>query len=133
MYKKSNGRENAVALLDSGCLLGNWVSARKVQQLGWKSDINKDDLPRGMISVNNQAVTCKGSIMLDWIEAEMGIRVHSTHFYVTDADHVDVIFGAKFLFDSGLLSINRAAIAPLTPHTPMTKGKWDIEFRRVGS
>jgi hypothetical protein len=43
---------------------------------------------------------------------------------VLDADHMDVIFGAEFLFGNGVIKIviDVSALAPLTPHDAVSRG-----------
>lgn len=123
LYGLDDYRYNTVALLDTGCLKGNWVSWRKIRDIDLLSSIGILDSPPLMLAVNGQAVHCYGSIVLRWRLTNMGTRVHTTSFYVFDADHIDVIFGAQFLYENGVVTYDWGTFAPLTPHNPLSPGE----------
>ncbi|KAG4443099.1 hypothetical protein IFR05_001425 [Cadophora sp. M221] len=110
--------QDTVALLDTGCLYGNWVSTRKVRELGLEYKIKEDPRAPIMLAVNGEEVHCEGAITLKWKVTNVGTRFFSTSFFLVDADHIDIIFGAEFLYNNGVIeiSINKNALAPFVRH-----------------
>ncbi|KAG4443098.1 hypothetical protein IFR05_001424 [Cadophora sp. M221] len=122
---------NTIALLDTGCLHGNWISTRKVRELKMGQKIEKDSPAPVMLAVNGEKVPSLGSITLDWKVTNVGTRIFTTSFFLVKADHLDVIFGAQFLFSEGVIqiAINKNAFAPFVKHSePSQEEKIRIEL-----
>ncbi|KAH9215914.1 hypothetical protein DL95DRAFT_388223 [Leptodontidium sp. 2 PMI_412] len=84
-----------------------------------------------MLAVNGDKVPSRGSIRLDWKVTNVGTRMFTTSFFLVEADHLDIIFGAQFLFSKGVIQIvfNKSALAPFVQHSmPSPEEKKRIEL-----
>ncbi|KAH8803660.1 hypothetical protein F5884DRAFT_904152 [Xylogone sp. PMI_703] len=130
VYTPDGDRVDAVALLDTGCLVGNWISLSKVRETGHTiiplhdDDELSDSGDRcNIFSVSGQPVNCLGSVTLDWKVKHKGIRVHTLKLYVFDGEHFDIVLGAKYLLETGAVRFDSAAFAPLIPHRRILKAE----------
>ncbi|KAI0505168.1 hypothetical protein F5B22DRAFT_628827 [Xylaria bambusicola] len=103
-----------IALLDTQCHVGNWVSYRLVEELGLASSISTIfDLPN-IFDANHAPVLPCGVVNLRWKWSPQGTRVHTNQFYVfPSSNHLDVVFGVDFIKSEGLLQVNEAFILTL--------------------
>jgi muconolactone delta-isomerase len=107
-----------VALLDTGCLSGNWISSQLVERLQVESSVTPG-AQKMMKAANGGEVKSQGTIELDWRWSLKGVKAHTTTFHVFDAAHHDIILGNEFLKNEGLLSWNEDNFSPLTEHDPV--------------
>ncbi|KAI4265011.1 MAG: hypothetical protein L6R38_009711 [Xanthoria sp. 2 TBL-2021] len=137
----------ASALLDTQCQRGNWISKRLVERLGRQHEISQDYNPPDVLDANGHPVVACGIISLQWKWSPRGTRVHECSFLVfPESDHLDVIFGAEYLWSRGLVSVNESAMTPMTAHNKATtaekaaiaaahekqkQGKAALEARRI--
>jgi hypothetical protein len=120
-----------VALLDTGCLTGNWISAQLVQKLHSESLVTSNP-SISMIAANGGQVKSQGTVNLDWRWSLKGIKVHTTTFHLFDAPHHDVILGNEFLKSENLMSWNEDSFSPLIEHNPaISPCKLSLPFEMV--
>ena len=111
-----------MALFDTQCQAGNWISSRLVEKLKKTNDVTQLDAPY-LEDVNGREVEADGSITLDWKLVD-GNRTHDANFFVfAHSDHLDVLFGVKTIVALGAVRFNKEAIAPLTEHKKITLGQ----------
>ncbi|KAL8850725.1 MAG: hypothetical protein Q9221_004373 [Calogaya cf. arnoldii] len=111
----------ASALLDTQCQRGNWISKRLVERLGRQHEISQDYNPPDVLDANGHPVVACGIISLQWKWSPRGTRVHECSFLVfPESDHLDVIFGAEYLWSKGLVFVNESAMTPMTAHNKAT-------------
>lgn len=113
-----------MALLDSQCRAGNWISKRLVQRLGKGGEISQDYTTPNLQDVNGHDVEPCGTISLEWWWHPQGIRVYECDFYVfANSDHLDVVLGAQCIFRERLLEAPKNQLAVLTEHMRQKDGE----------
>ena len=111
-----------MALFDTQCQAGNWISSRLVKKLE-KTNIVALLPDLCLEDVNGHDVVADGSITLDWKLVD-GNRTHDAKFYVfANSDHLDVLFGVETCVSTGAVIFNKKAIAPMTTHKKITLGQ----------
>ena len=122
-YDSRNDCQNAVALLDTGCHMGNLISWRKLREIGLQGNLDTSEQPDGL-SACGRRVSCLGAVVLELRSTNIWRRVIKAKFFVIDVDHIDAILGAELLFTEKLVTINaEVPCAPFTPHKPPRAGK----------
>lgn len=104
----------AVALLDTGCHEGNWVSTQLLQRIGKLSEIQTlSDAPL-IQAVDGSSIIAQGRISLEW-KRQQGNNFYETNFYVfpPEAMNIDVIFGSQYISEKKLLVPNENAMLPM--------------------
>jgi len=105
-----------MALLDTQCQSGNWVSKRVVEELAKLEDIaSVRTLPDVEDANGNDVVPC-GIISLQWLWNANSTRYYHSDFYVLAKDHFEIIFGDKYILDHGLLKRPKGVMLPLVAH-----------------
>jgi hypothetical protein len=118
----TNGKSiDSLALLDTQCQVGDWVSKDLVEELGKSEMISKDFASPETVGLDNQPVIAIGIISLKWRFAE-GNRYYLSSFYVTNSPYLQVIIGAESIKSLDLLQRNKGAILPLINYRPIRKG-----------
>lgn len=113
----------ALALLDTGCQTGNWISRRLVEQLRWQHKISQDYEPPNLTDASGHAVVACGIISLQWKWSPQGTRVHNCEFFIfRESPHLDVVFGGDYIVSEELLTINEKAMITMTAHNKATSG-----------
>ena len=107
---------HAIALLDTQCQIGNWVSARLVNALGKSGDISHVWIPPDVQDANGVDVTPCGTIRLKWLWRPDSTRYHEADFYVLDNSCIDIIFGRKYIVENGLLERPKGVMLTLVEH-----------------
>ena len=115
----------ALALLDTLCQSGDWISKRLVQRLGKQGDIKPEKVLSSIKDANGREVEACGTIKLHWKWCPRGVRIFDTTFNVfSDSRQFDVIFGVEFIFAQNIMSVNEEAMmAPLTAHKKIKPSK----------
>lgn len=98
---------------------------RKVLELGMQASVDGYTHAPAMLAVDGKEVYSLGSIALDWKVTNVGTRMITTTFFIVDADHIDIIFGAQFLFSKKAVQIviNKNAFAPFVVHKKPSPSK----------
>ncbi|KAG9234545.1 hypothetical protein BJ875DRAFT_441160 [Amylocarpus encephaloides] len=105
------------ALLDTGCLVGNWISYEKVVELGLRDQI----ITTGTIKAETfgSEVHCYGSIKLQW-SLVGALKFHTVNFFVGASESITVILGNDFIQKYEAVRLNKWALAPLWESKPPT-------------
>ncbi|KAK4211760.1 hypothetical protein QBC37DRAFT_206202 [Rhypophila decipiens] len=113
----------AVALLDTQCQKGNWISSRLVERLGVSDQVRTDIEAVEVWDANGKPVKACGAVDLVWRPHPNGERNHWCRFYVLprSGDKFDIILGADFIHANGLLLLNLPALLTLTEHEKIKK------------
>ncbi|KAI4222299.1 MAG: hypothetical protein L6R36_006245 [Xanthoria steineri] len=106
----------AVAILDTGCHTGNWISRRLVERLGRQDEISHDYERPDLKDAGGHAVVAHGIISLEWKWLLHGIRWHECKFFVMEPEYLDVLFGAEYIVSEGLVTVNECAMTPMIAH-----------------
>ncbi|KAI4236757.1 MAG: hypothetical protein LQ349_002365, partial [Xanthoria aureola] len=107
----------AVAILDTGCHAGNWISRDLVERLGWQDKISQDYESPNLTDAGGHKVVACGSITLQWKWSPQGLVVYENDFYIfQESPNLDVVFGADFLDSKGLVSVNKQLMMPMIAH-----------------
>lgn len=108
------GLKHAVALLDTQCQRGNWVSSQFIKRIGKTSEVRIVWNAPLLQAAKGGFVTTQGQISLEW-KRQQGNNFYETDFYVLpkDAMTFDVIFGAEFISENKLLTVNEHVMLPL--------------------
>lgn len=113
----------ALALLDTGCQTGNWISRRLVERLRWQRKISQDYAPPNLTDAGGHPVVACGIISLQWKWSPQGTRVHDCKFFIfRESPYLDVVFGVDYIVSEGLLTINEKAMLTMTAHNKATSG-----------
>ncbi|KAI0975150.1 hypothetical protein F4678DRAFT_419465 [Xylaria arbuscula] len=112
----------AVALLDTQCCLGNWISDRLVKRLGMESSISPEFDHPVLRDASGQLVTACGVVDLQWKWYPYGTRTHASQFYVLPTGHVDVVIGVEFILSNRLVLTNEGAFLTLVRDKKSKKG-----------
>jgi len=118
-----SSNSHAVALLDTQCSDGIWISQRLVNEMGMLGFVTHGaDLP-DFTSASGDGVTPSGIINLTWIWHDPpGTQVFKTPFFVFHTlDSVDVIVGRDFIQDHGLVKVKRKHFCILLPYKKTKK------------
>lgn len=109
--------ELAVAVLDTGCQSGNWISQQLVQRLGKAASVSQDFESPGVLDANERPVTAAGVIDLQWKKHPRGNRFHLCRSYVfANIQQFDILLGAEYMVKENLIQISTGAIVPLVKH-----------------
>jgi predicted GIY-YIG superfamily endonuclease len=123
----------AMALLDTGCQTGNWISPKIVARLGKQGSVSQEFDAPGAADANGRPVTAAGVIELQWKKHPRDNRLHHTRFFVfADVDQFDILLGAEYIVKENLIGISQDAMAPLVEHEKTKKGK-SISASSAGS
>jgi len=122
IHPSDRSRKNAIALLETGCLTGNWISRRLVNKLCAQNFVNPDT-QRAMRAADGGIVQSQGTLRLDWRWTSKGVQINTATFHVWDAPHHDVIIGNEYITQNGLLSWNEDAFSPLTEHKSVSEAE----------
>lgn len=109
----------AVAILDTGCHAGNWISRNLVERLGWqdKNKVSQDYKPPDLTDAGGHKVVACGSITLQWKWSPQGSEVIEDDFFIfQESPHVDVVLGAEFLVSRNLVTVNKQLMIPMIAH-----------------
>ena len=109
----------AVATLDTGCHVGNWISRKLVKRLGWqdKNKVSQDYEPPGLTDAGGHKVVACGSITLQWKWSPQGSVVNEDDFFIfQESPGVDVVFGAELLVSRDLVSVNERNMLVMIAH-----------------
>ncbi|KAM7214996.1 hypothetical protein V8F06_009598 [Rhypophila decipiens] len=111
-----------VALLDTQCQKGNWISGSLLETLGMSDQVMADIEAVELCDANGKPVKARGAVDLLWRTFPYGTRNHYCRFYVLpqSSDHLDVILGAEFIHAKGLLVLNLPVLLPLVEHKKIT-------------
>jgi hypothetical protein len=113
-----------VALLDTACQKGNWVSLRLIQNLHLDDQISTAVSAPELKSGTGHDVEALGAIELSWVWHPNGTRRFDAQFFVfKDGDQFDVVIGLEYIVKENLLQANTSAFVPLT-EAKMVKCKW---------
>lgn len=114
----------AVALLDTQCQSGNWISLRLVERLGLTDHITKNTNIPVLRSGTGQDVESLGELEIEWRWYPNGVRMYHALFFVfKEGSHLDIIIGVEFIVREDLVRANMPAFVPLVEHQKTTKGK----------
>ncbi|KAI1411524.1 hypothetical protein F5Y13DRAFT_165166 [Hypoxylon sp. FL1857] len=112
-----------MALLDTQCHKGNWISHRLVKRLGMLSLISTEFVSPKLFEASGAIVRASGVVNLNWKWHPQSTRIHSGQFYVLPhSDHLDVLFGVEYIKSERLLQVNELALIPLVQHKKSKKG-----------
>jgi len=123
MIARDTGRPvHAVAMLDTGCKIGNWISDRLARTLQTPIEPIIDGRPRVKIA-NGHSLTATGRVTIHFRRQD-GHRFHECQLYVFPhvSDHLDVIFGLQYIVQEDILFENEYACLPLVPDRRPNKG-----------
>jgi hypothetical protein len=119
---ESNKPLRLFAQLDTACDQGNWISRRRIQELGKEHLISTDvDLPQLLDASGNLVPAC-GEIELDWKWVGGSRMYNNIRFDVFGSeacDIFDVIIGRPFILDHNLVMAIEGSFRILVRH----KGK----------
>jgi hypothetical protein len=122
--------DKAIALLDTQCQRGNWISMRLVEKLGLRASIMRDKTAPNLTSGTGQDVKSVGAIKIEWYWHPNGTRMYHANFFVFEEGfHLDVVIGVEFIVLEDLIRVNKSAFVPLTEHRKAT----DCKSREHGS
>lgn len=114
----------AIALLDTQCQRGNWISERLLGRLGLSHLISKSTVTLDMRSASGHRVESRGTIRLQWKWHPNGTCIkHETFYILGDVTEIDVVIGRDYIVKHGLLRPDPAAFMPLIQHEKTTEGK----------
>ena len=101
-------------LLDTQATGRNWISYRLITELGMESQVNRDSEPPNLSDFKGVQIESKGTIAFQWMLHD-GVTVHSpVTFHVLDTPiKLDMIFGAPYIVENGLVYSNRKQFLPL--------------------
>ena len=108
--------------MDTGCLSGNWISAKLVKRLGKESSVSQDFESPGSVDASGNPVHAAGVIELSWRKHPRGTKFHHCRFFVfAEIDQFDLLVGVDYIQSEKLMSINDAMV-PLVLHKNVKKG-----------
>lgn len=120
-------------LLDTQATGRNWISYRLITNLGMESQVIRDSVSPNVSDFKGVQMESMGTIAFQWMLYDGG-TVHSpVTFQVFDTpNELDMIFGAPYLQEKGLLSSNRERFLPLVEHNEIKLCKrlkiWSADF-----
>lgn len=107
--------ELVVALLDTQCQKGNWVSLRLIERLNLADQIERDVAAPELESGTGHSVEALGAIQLSWKWHMNATRMFAGRLFVfKDGAQFDVIIGVECIVKNKLVQVNASAFVPLT-------------------
>lgn len=107
--------ELVVALLDTQCQKGNWVSLRLIKRLNLTDQIERDISAPELESGTGHDVEALGAIQLSWKWHPNGTRMYDGQFFVfKNSPHLDVVIGVEYIVRERSPQANTSAFIPLT-------------------
>ncbi|KAK0752449.1 hypothetical protein B0T18DRAFT_91038 [Schizothecium vesticola] len=124
-----NRNRTAVALLDTQCPTGLWITQRLVNEMGMSASVSPCPDPPAFRDANGNPFTACGFIELTWMwQDPAGARTYTYWFYIfsTDLDRqVDVVIGRDVIQHLELVNLRRESFLILGQHKkPQEKGEW---------
>ncbi|KAF2446934.1 hypothetical protein P171DRAFT_471369 [Karstenula rhodostoma CBS 690.94] len=121
IFDDNGDKHTAVALIDTACQTGNWVSLKLVERLDKASSVSQEFESPGIVDAHGTAVRAAGVIELTWRKHPRGNKSHHCRFFVfADIDQFDLLIGIDYIERAGLMSINDAMV-PLIAHNKIKK------------
>lgn len=107
-------------LLDTQCARRNWISERLVTTLGMESVVNRDGVHPSSLGILGEQIQSEGTIAFQWMLNDGGTVHEPVTFHVCSTPlKLDMIFGAPYIVEKGLLSSNQDLFLPLLEHKKM--------------
>lgn len=129
-FINNNGRNRnrtAVALLDTQCPAGRWITQRLVNEMDMSASVSPCPDPPAFRDANGNPFTACGLIELTWMwQDPAGSRTYTDWFYIFSTDlgrEVDVVIGRDVIQHLRLVSLRRKSFLILLQHKePQEKG-----------
>ena len=106
-----------MALFDTQCQAGDWISIRLVEKLNKTKEITQLGVSglEPIVDFHGRRIDPMGSIQLSW-KMMNGKKMHDGTFYVFALDHLDVLIGEETIQVKKILPFNMKAVLPMLAH-----------------